>query len=406
MPFDPSSRAVDIILGLAALATLVTLIRHWRTFFDDDFTPTDKRLATQVAVFLIPPVVVLFHELGHYVTAKALGVRVIGFHYGLFEGSVTVAGPRTVTEDWLIAVSGNIVGAAMGAGMMVLGVVWTRARRPLRYVLLLGGLLEVLFSLVLYPLLSLSAGFGDWPVVYSGETPVLSAVTAVVHVGLLVGLYLWWRRRGRDALFTIGSGAETAVAELKAAVAAAASEPGPWLDLADFYARRGEFALARTAIQDGIEACGPVPRLNLGLTRLSMFQRRWNDAVIAARRGLDGGPADEEQVRQPLWANLALALTQMERPELALDAYAHVRPPLVDDPRLRYGRGMARMETGDADGRVDLHFVIAALPDGNLLRSWAEARLEGHALKEWGDYSKVPAHERPSGPPPPPVAGL
>src|SRR5580765_14499 len=109
MPFNPASGATDIILGIAAVATIVAVIRAWGTFWDDDFTVADRRLATQVAVFIIPPAVVLLHELGHFVAAKALGVRVIGFHYGLFEGSVTVSGSRSAGQDWFIALAGNVV---------------------------------------------------------------------------------------------------------------------------------------------------------------------------------------------------------------------------------------------------------------------------------------------------------
>ena len=397
---------MDIILGIAALFTLFGLIRAWRTFWDDDFTPTDKKMATQVAVFLIPPIVVLFHELGHFFTAKALGVRVTGFHYGLFEGSVTVAGLRTVEEMWLIAISGNLVSAGIGLAMVVLSVVMTRWRRSVRYLLLSGGMLELLFSLVLYPVLSLTARFGDWEIIYSERTGTLSWATGIAHAASLVGVYVWWRKKGRKAMFVIGSGTEKAVAELRNAVDTAPTETAGWLALADFYARRGELGLARATVEEGIEACGEAPRLLLGLARLSMFQGRWNDVVMAARRGLEGPRGVSEDIRQPLLANMALALTQMERPDHALPAYEQLTPPIVDDVRVRYGRGLMRMAAGDAaSGRADLQAVISGLPEGDLLRSWAEARLEGHALKDWAD-ARVPSYERGSAPPPAPIAGV
>ncbi|MGH9225413.1 MAG: M50 family metallopeptidase [Acidimicrobiales bacterium] len=404
MPFDPSSSAMDVILGIAALFTLFTLTRSWRTFWDEDFTGTDRKLAIQVAVFLIPPVVVLFHELGHLVTALALDVRVTGFRYGLFEGSVSVAGLRTREDMWLIAIAGNLVSAGIGLAMVVLALT-TRWRRSVRYLLLSGGLLELVFSLVLYPVLSLTAGFGDWEIIYSGRTRGLGWGTAIVHAASLVGLWLWWRKRGRQAMFLIGSGTEDAVAQLRKAVESAPAEPAGWLALADFYARRGELALARAAVEEGLDKCGESPRLLLGLTRLSMFQGRWNDAVMAARRGLEGLRPAREDVSQPLWANLALALTQMERPDHALPAFEHLTPPIVDDVRVRYGRGLMRMEAGDAGGRADLAVVVSRLPEGDLLRSWAEARLAGHSLKDWAD-ARVPAYERGSAPPPPPLAGV
>ena len=81
---------------------------------------------------------------------------------------------------------------------------------------------------------------------------------------------------------------------------------------------------------------------------------------------------------QRLWANQGLALASMERPTNALAAFDHLSPPVVDDARVRYGRGLARLGAGDtAGGRADLEAVVGALPEGNLLRRWAEARLEG-----------------------------
>jgi hypothetical protein len=140
----------------------------------------------------------------------------------------------------------------------------------------------------------------------------------------------------------------------------------------------------------------------LALTRLSMFQGRWNDAVMAARRGLRGDAHDD--VRQPLWANLALALTQMQRPDHALPAYQNLKPPVLDDVRVRYGRGLVRIESGDDGGRDDLEAVVRTLPEGNLLRRWAEARLEGHPLQDWDDPR--PSYQRCGSPPPAPLAGV
>ncbi len=401
---DPTSGAMDVILGIAAVATLVGLIRAWKPFWDADFTVEDRRMATQVAVFLVPPIVVLLHEVGHLLTARALGVQVIGFRYGLFEGSVTVAGSRSAEEMWVIAVAGNVVSLGIGVGMVLVGLLRSGLRRPLRYLLVAGGLLEVLFTLVAYPLLSLTARFGDWVIIYDGELGTLAWVAGAAHASALLFLFTWWRRRGKSALFAIGSGTEQVVGDLRRAAEDAPRDPARWLALADFYARRGELSLARSAVEEGLAAAGDSARLLLGLARLSMFQGRWNDVVMAARRGLE--LEDGEEVRQPLWANLALALTQMERAEQALPAYAHLTAPLSDDLRVRYGRGLARLESGDSEGgRRDLEAVVAALPEGTLLRRWAEARLEGHPLRDWED-TRVPAYPRASVPPPAPLAGL
>ena len=83
MPTGDDARFIDLIFGLALLGTLVMIARRWKKFWDDDFTGEDRRLATQAAVFVVPPVVVLIHELGHFFVARLLGGRIVGFHYGL-----------------------------------------------------------------------------------------------------------------------------------------------------------------------------------------------------------------------------------------------------------------------------------------------------------------------------------
>lgn len=406
MPFNPASGVMDLILGVAALATLVTLVRSWSQFWDGEFTASDRRLALQMGMFLLPPVVVLFHELGHLVAARMVGAQVLAFRYGLFEGSVTVAGRLSPFEDWWIALSGNLVSLICGVAMVAAGVAVRRWRAPLRYLLVVAGLIELLFTLVGYPLLSLTSNFGDWIRIYDlRRTPELSWPTAAVHVALLVGLRNWWRRRGRATLFALGTGLGARLGELLAAVAASPKDPATYLALADFYARNRELNLARTSLDDGISACGDVPRLHLGRARIAMFQGRWNDAVLAARAGLQAGESDDG-VRQPLWANLALALTQMERPGHALPAFDHLTSPLADDLRVRYARGLVRLESGDVEGgRADLRTVVGQLPEGHLLRLWAEARLEGHPLQGFTNPD-APSYQRSSAPPPAPLAGV
>jgi hypothetical protein len=201
MPVDASSSLVDLMLGLAALATLVSLGRSWKEFRDDDFTPRDRSLANQAAVFLVPPLVVLLHELGHVVAAMAVGARVTSFDYGFFEGSVVVAGTLTPAEDVAVALAGNVVGALAGVGLAFAGSRARRLPRAVRQVLLVGGVLEVGFTLVGYPVLSLTTRFGDWLVVYDFDaTPGLSLAVAAVHAAVLAGLWHWWRTSLRPAL--------------------------------------------------------------------------------------------------------------------------------------------------------------------------------------------------------------
>jgi tetratricopeptide (TPR) repeat protein len=413
VPYGEDARGVDLIFALALLATLFMLARRWRTFWDRDFTADDRRLATQAAVFVVPPFVVLVHELGHVAGAGLVGGRVLDFHYGLIEGSVTVAGRLSAVEHWFVAIAGNVAGCVLGAAMAVVGTAGTRLPRPLRHLLILGGLLQVGLHLVLYPLLSISARFGDWPVVYDfSATPALSTATAVAHVAALAATWLWWRGRVRRALFHVDHGLEREVAALQAESAAAPHDPEPVIRLAVLYASNGEMSLARAtldaaAARPGLTGSGAA-RLHLARARMAVLQSRWNQAYVAAREGLAAAGDDDEwsDLTQRLWANVGLALSSMDRPEQALAAFDRLRAPLAEDPRILYARGLAHLACGDRlRGEGDLRSVVGWRPEGDLLRQWAEAQLEGREPPPPDDRDR-PAYARRTKAPPAPIAGV
>lgn len=412
MPNGQDATIVDIIFGLGMLGTLFLVARRWRAFWDRDFTVEDRRLATQCAVFVVAPVVVLIHEVGHVLGARLVGGQVLGFHYGLIEGSVRIAGGLSASQLWWVALSGNLAGTATGLAMAVFGVGAARMPRALRRILIIGGLLQVAFQLVMYPLLSLSARFGDWQVIYDfGSTPVLSSATAVVHVAVLLAVWRWWRPTGRRTLFDVDHGLGPEQARLGAAMAGSPHDPEPAMELAVLYARNGEMSLARETLDaaakhPALTGAGAA-RLQLARARLAIIEDRWSQAYLAAQAGLAHLPPDDDgEVAQRLWANAGLALASMHRPEQALAAFDHVGPPVSDDPRILYTRGLARIAMGDRGrGQADLHAVVGWRPEGDLLRLWAEAQLEGREPPPPDDRDR-PNYARRTKPPPAPIAGV
>ena len=424
MDLDPNRIGMDLILGFGAVLSLVALVRGWRSFVDDDFTVADRRVAMQVSVFLVPPIVVLLHELGHVAAAVAVGAEVAGFHYGLFEGSVTVLGQLTPLQSWFIAVSGNLVSGAVGVGMVVAGAQAVRLRRPWRYVLVLGGIIEVIFALVGYPLLSVTTRFGDWIVVYDFDsTPAAAWATAVAHGLLLYGMWRWWKGDLRRTLFAVATSREAELARLTEATRNDPRHVEKRLALANLFAGHGELSLAAATLDEGVRASDDPARLHLARARLAMHQGRWNQALLAAQAGLGAeaglpraaglgapgraaGGAGDADLRQRLWANQGLALAQLQRPELALAAFDKVDADLIADPRVRYCRGLARLATGDVDGgRADLAAVVAALPEADWLRRWAEARLQGREPAAPDDRDR-PNWQRRQQPPPAPIGAV
>ncbi|MEA2827965.1 MAG: hypothetical protein QOG43_2404, partial [Actinomycetota bacterium] len=371
-------------------------------------TAEDKRLATQAAVFLVAPIVVLIHELGHVVAVLAVGARVVSFHYGFFEGAVGFVGNITPAQDWFVALTGNLFGAVTALALVGLGLRGERLRPGLRYLLILGGTLQVGYALIGYPVLSLTSNWGDWIVIYDfSATPVLSWATAVAQVAVLAGLWRWWRGSVRHSLFAIASGQGERVAALRQAVRESPVDEAAWLELAGLYAGRGELGLARSTLdQAAAPGAAPTARIHLARARLAIIESRWSAAVIAAGAGVEAAGPDDAETVQRLWANQGLALASMERPTHALAAFDRVQPPIVDDARVRYGRGVARLGAGDPDGgRADLEAVVRALPAGNWLGLWAAARLAGR-IPDPPDDADRPNYMRRAGPPPAPIAGV
>ena len=411
MPNGQDAIGVDIVFGLALLGTLFMVARRWRAFWDTDFTAKDRQLATQCGVFVVPPVVVLIHELGHILGARMVGGRVIGFHYGLIEGSVTVARGLSDPEFWWVALSGNVAGAGLGLAFALAGARMGRLPRALRRTLIFGGLLQVVYQLVMYPLISISAQFGDWTAIYDFErTPALSAATAAVHAVALVATWRWWRGTARRILFDIDHGLNAEVARLEAELAAAPQDPQPAMELAVLYARNAEMGLARETLDRAAEhpalTGAGAARLHLARARFAVIEDRWSQAYLAAQAGLEAVEDGTGEVGQRLLANAGIALEAMDRPQQALDAFARVGPPVIDDPRIRYTRGLARLACGDrAGGEDDLRAVVGRRPEGDLLRQWAEAQLQGREPPP-PDDSDRPNYARRTKAPPAPVAGV
>jgi hypothetical protein len=181
-----------------------TLTKNWRQFWGGKPTTTSRQVAAAVAFFLLVPVGVLLHELGHMVAAWTTGSQVIGLHYFVYWGYVQYipARPDPLLE-WYVSLAGNFVSYAMGI-VCIAGAILARGLRPnLRVALIQLGVLELVQTLIAYPLLSLDPGFaGDWDTIYSFQAPVASWATLVVHAVSLVA-FIIFLNKNREANFLL-----------------------------------------------------------------------------------------------------------------------------------------------------------------------------------------------------------
>jgi hypothetical protein len=183
------------VIGLRVVRDLWTR-RH--EAFDRRFTEADRYLIDQSAFFLLVPISVALHELGHAVAIWGFGGEVIDFSYYVFAGSVSYNEPFADAQHIVVAAAGTLVNLMLCA--LALGLVFFR-RPPLR-----AAINELLFqfavisginALIFYPILDFAVGMaGDWSQMYDGGVPALSLAIFAIHAGLLIAAYLTWKHPG------------------------------------------------------------------------------------------------------------------------------------------------------------------------------------------------------------------
>ena len=185
------SRSFDFVAILYTFVSLDTLWRLWKSwpsFWDDRVSRYDHFLAQRVAIFLLVPLGVLLHEIGHSLATWQVGGEVVEFQWRVFWGYIIPRGSFTDPEIWWIAFSGNLVSILWGL-IAIPSIVLTR-KQILKEMLYLFALFELTHALLFYPIFSWVAVQGDWLTIYDFSIWPYAQLMLVVHGLLLAGL--WW----------------------------------------------------------------------------------------------------------------------------------------------------------------------------------------------------------------------
>ncbi len=177
-----------VYLGIAVL-TVWRLAQSGKATFDDELTAADRRLVGDSAFYLVTPLAVALHELGHSVVVWAFGGRIVAWHFLFYWGYVVPSRSFGAYGDLGVALAGNLVTLAIGL---------LAARRVLvrpanaAWNFFWWRLAEIQLSIVLvfYPLLCLVGFGGDFLAIYRLKTIWVSAPLLALHLG---GVYLCWR---------------------------------------------------------------------------------------------------------------------------------------------------------------------------------------------------------------------
>ncbi|HET8523262.1 MAG TPA: site-2 protease family protein [Thermomicrobiales bacterium] len=183
---------ISIFYAIIGIRVVVQIVRRRRAMFDLNFTDEDRRLVTEAAFFILLPISVALHELGHAVAVWSFGGEVTGFGYYVFAGYVSHQGFYTPDQQILIALAGPGVSTILSVIALTFVVLH---RPPMRAafneLLIQFAALSAINALIFYPLLDFATGLnGDWHQIYFGGDPTLSRIILVGHVGILTGSFV------------------------------------------------------------------------------------------------------------------------------------------------------------------------------------------------------------------------
>jgi hypothetical protein len=180
---------ISVFYCILAIGVIRRLIKDWISFWDDHITPRDRRLITEVSFFILIPIGVLLHELGHALATWQVGGTVVDFEWRIFWGYIIPEGVFTPVQRWWISLSGNLVSVLIGIVPLFIN---RTVRKPvIREILSYFAKIELIYSLIFYPLFSFVGFRGDWVRIYDFSIKPYAQVMLVVHIILL---FLLWRK--------------------------------------------------------------------------------------------------------------------------------------------------------------------------------------------------------------------
>jgi len=191
MPFGPFA-IISLLYAVIGVRVIYRLAGSWRATWDRTFSSADRALVDEAAFFVLVPVSVALHELGHAVAIWSMGGEVVDFGFYGFAGFVSYyPGEFSATQQTIIAAAGSLVNLVLCLLAFAVVYLW---KPPLRAafneLLLQFAFLSGLNAFIVYPLLDVASGMnGDWRQMYDSGVPWLTALIVLVQAGALFSGY-------------------------------------------------------------------------------------------------------------------------------------------------------------------------------------------------------------------------
>jgi Zn-dependent protease len=324
-----------VILGVRVIYQLA---RSFRQTFDRNFTHEDRLLVDQAAFFVLLPIAVALHEIGHAIAIRLYGGEVLAWGFYGFAGYVAFD-PRDFTDAQQIVIAA--AGTAVNLLLAAIAVAFVFLKRPpfraaINQLLIQFTWISLLNALVVYPLLDIVSGLnGDWTQMYGGGVPALGLVILIIHVTVLAALFWAWKSptmRARVARLTGGSprsGRISATSRLPATSDAGATAAEQALREAATRVASGWSSPVEAAIQRGRNGSALVLSWGTGAVQRSVMAIAPETGGIefsGALRAGSGSPEQRPLGRDPGERDVD-RLTMMLR--LAMESVEGWTPPAV-----------------------------------------------------------------------------
>ena len=186
---------ISLIYAVIGIRSIARLINSWERVWDRKFSLHDRQLVDEAAFFVLVPVSVALHELGHAVAVWSFGGEVEEFGFYGFAGYVAYFPfGFTAVERTLIAAAGSIVN--LGLCLVALGLVFLKPRKfraAINELLIQFAIVSGANAFILYPLLDLASNLnGDWRQMYDSGLPVLTGIIVAAQVAVIaLGYWLF-----------------------------------------------------------------------------------------------------------------------------------------------------------------------------------------------------------------------
>jgi hypothetical protein len=183
---------LGLLIAAFGIKVVAEIVRKRDQIFDRNLTMEDRHYISQAAYFVILPITVALHELGHAALIKLFGAEITSWGFYFFSGFVGYQGFVSEAQQILIAAAGVTVNLLLGIIAMAFVFLKRPPMRPaFNELLIQATVISVANALIFYPLLDFATDInGDFRQMYFGGVPWLSATIFAVHAGVLVGAFL------------------------------------------------------------------------------------------------------------------------------------------------------------------------------------------------------------------------